>query len=405
MIRALVDFALRRRFLVLAIAILLFIWGAISFHSLPVEAYPDIANNYVNIITQWPGHSAEDIGQQVNVPTEIQMAGIPHLQHLRSTTLAGLSSIMLIFDDASDNNWNRERVVERMGMVSLPPGLVPRLGTDWSPAGQIFFYSIESKNPEIDVMEIKSIEDWTIEKQFKQVPGVVDVSSLGGETREYQIRLDPDKLISYGLSIAQVEQQLANNNTNAGGSFIVAGAQQINVQAVGLFANVQQIENTLIKTQAGTALRVKDIPIVQQGSKIRLGQNGRTIHRVDGKLIDNPDVVDGIALLQKGADSDPTLRGLEAKVRELNDHILPKGVKVVPFLDRSDLIHYTPHTLFHNLPDGMASVVIVLFLFLGNVRGAVIIALTIPFSLLFASICLDLRHIPANLLSLGALDF
>ncbi|MDE1175722.1 MAG: efflux RND transporter permease subunit [Edaphobacter sp.] len=238
MIRALVDFALRSRFLVLAFAILLFAWGAISFHNLPVEAYPDVANNYVNIITQWPGHSAEDIEQQVTVPVEIQMAGIPHLQHLRSTTLAGLSSIMLIFDDESDNNWNRERAVERMGMVSLPAGLVPQLGTDWSPVGQIFFYTIESKNPEIDVMEIKSIEDWTLEKQFKQVPGVVDVTSLGGETREYQIRLDPDKLVSYGLSIAQIEQQLANNNTNAGGSFIVAGAQQINVQAAGLFENV-----------------------------------------------------------------------------------------------------------------------------------------------------------------------
>lgn len=405
MIRALVDFALRSRFIVLAIAVLLFIWGAISFHNLPVEAYPDVANNYVNIITQWPGHSAEDMEQQVTVPTEIQMAGIPHLQHLRSTTLAGLSSVMLIFDDESDNNWNRERVVERMGMVSLPAGLVPQLGTDWSPVGQIFFYTIESRNPAIDVMEIKSIEDWTLEKQFKQVPGVVDVTSLGGETREYQIRLDPDKLVAYGLSIAQVEQQLANNNTNAGGSFIVAGAQQINVQAVGLFANVQQIENTLIKTQAGTALRVKDIATVEQGPKIRLGQNGITIHRVDGKLIDNPNVVEGIVLLQKGADADPTLRGIEAKVRELNDHILPKGVRVVPFLDRSDLIHFTTHTVLHNLTEGLILVVVILFLFLGNVRGAIIVALTIPFSLLFASICLDFRHIPANLLSLGALDF
>ncbi len=405
MIRALVDFALKSRFLVLAIAILLFIWGAISFHNLPVEAYPDVANNYVNIITQWPGHSAEDMEQQVTVPTEIQMAGIPHLMHLRSTTLAGLSSIMLIFDDESNNDWNRERVVERMGMVSLPAGLVPQLGTDWSPAGQIYFYTIVSKNPEIDVMEIKSIEDWTLEKQFKQVPGVVDVSSLGGETKEYQVRLDPDKLVSYGLSIAQVEQQLANNNTNAGGSFIQTGAQQINVQAVGLYADVQQIENTVIKTQAGTALRVKDIAVVEQGPKIRLGQNGRTIRRDDGKLVDDPDVVEGIALLQKGADSDPTLRGIEAKTKELNDHILPKGVKVVPFLDRSDLIHYTTHTVLHNLTEGIILVVIILFLFLGNVRGALIVALTIPFSLLFASICLDLRHIPANLLSLGALDF
>jgi cobalt-zinc-cadmium resistance protein CzcA len=404
-IRALVDFALKSRFLVLAIAILLFIWGAISFHNLPVEAYPDVANNYVNIITQWPGHSAEDMEQQVTVPTEIQMAGIPHLMHLRSTTLAGLSSIMLIFDDESNNDWNRERVVERMGMVSLPAGLVPQLGTDWSPTGQIYFYTIVSKNPEIDVMEIKSIEDWTLEKQFKQVPGVVDVSSLGGETKEYQVRLDPDKLVSYGLSIAQVEQQLANNNTNAGGSFIQTGTQQINVQAVGLYADVQQIENTVIKTQAGAALRVKDIAVVEQGPKIRLGQNGRTIRRDDGKLVDDPDVVEGICLLQKGADSDPTLQGIEAKTKELNDHILPKGVKVVPFLDRSDLIHYTTHTVLHNLTEGIILVVIILFLFLGNVRGALIVALTIPFSLLFAAICLDLRHIPANLLSLGALDF
>ena len=405
MIRSIVDFALRSRFLVLGVALLLFAWGVISFHNLPVEAYPDIANNYVNIITQWPGHSAEDIEQQVTVPTEIQMAGIPHLLHLRSTTLAGLSSIMLIFDDDSDNNWSRERVVERMGMISLPAGLVPQLGTDWSPAGQIFFYTVDSKNPEIDVMEVKAIEDWTLEKQFKQVQGVVDVSSLGGETKEYQIRLDPDKLVSYGLSIAQVEQQLASNNTNAGGSFIVAGAQQVNIQAVGLYANVQQIEETLIKTQAGTALRMKDIAVVEQGPKIRLGQNGRTIRRVDGKLVDNPDVVEGIALLQKGDDADPTLRGIEAKTRELNDHILPKGVKVVPVLDRSDLIHFTTHTVLHNLTEGIILVVIILFLFLGNVRGAVIVALTIPFSLLFASICLDLRHIPANLLSLGALDF
>ena len=405
MIRRVVDFALNNRFLVLGGALLLFVWGVVSFHNLPVEAYPDVANNYVNIITQWPGHSAEDIEQQVTVPTEIQMAGIPQLQHLRSTTLAGLSSIMLIFDDESDNNWNRERVVERMGMVSLPTGLVPQLGTDWSPVGQIYFYTIESKNPNIDVMETKSIEDWTLEKQFKQVSGVVDVSSLGGETKEYQIRLDPDKLVSYGLSIAQVEQQLANNNTNAGGSYIVAGAQQINVQAVGLVANVQDIENTVIKTQAGTPLRVKDIASVEQGPKIRLGQNGRTIRREDGKLLDNQDVVEGILLLQKGEDSDPVLGGIEAKVRELNDRILPKGVKVVPFLDRSDLIHYTTHTVLHNLTEGIVLVVIVLFLFLGNARGALIVALTIPFSLLFASICLDLRHIPANLLSLGALDF
>ena len=405
MIRALVDFALRSRFLILAIAILLFIWGAISFHNLPVDAYPDVADNYVNVITQWPGHSAEDIEKQITVPTEIQMAGIPDLMNVRSFSLAGISSLMMNFNDSSNNNWNRERVLERLGMVTLPAGLVPQLQTDWSPAGQIYWYTIESKNPSIDVMEQKSIEDWTLQKQFKNVPGIVDVASFGGLTKEYQIRLDPDKLVSYGLSIAQIEQQLATNNANAGGSFIVAGAQQINVQAAGLFEDVQQIEETVIKTQAGTALRIKDIAVVEQGPKIRLGQISKTYRAENGKLIDNPDVVEGTVLLQKGGNADPALKGIEAKVKELNDHILPKGVKVVPFLDRSDLIHLTTHTVLHNLTEGIVLVVIILMLFLGNVRGAIIVALTIPFSLLFASICLDLKQIPANLLSLGALDF
>jgi cobalt-zinc-cadmium resistance protein CzcA len=405
MIKGVVDFALQNRFLILAVAILLFVWGAISFHNLPVDAYPDVADNYVNVITQWPGHSAEDIEKQITVPTEIQMAGIPDLKNIRSFSLAGISSLIMNFNDDSENNWNRERVVERLTMVTLPAGLVPQLQTDWSPVGQIYWYTIESTNPNIDVMEQKSIEDWTLAKQFKSVPGIVDVASFGGTTKEYQIRLDPDKLISYGLSIAQIEQQLSNNNTNAGGSFIVAGAQQINVQAAGLYQTVQQIEDTVVKTQAGTALRIKDIAVVDQGPKIRLGQISKTYRAEDGKLIDNPDVVEGAVLLQKGANADPALKGIEEKVKELNSLILPKGVKVVPFLDRSDLIHLTTHTVLHNLTEGIILVVIILMLFLGNVRGAIIVALTIPFSLLFASICLSLKGIPANLLSLGALDF
>jgi cobalt-zinc-cadmium resistance protein CzcA len=405
MIRGLVDFALNNRFMILAAAILLFIWGAISFHNLPVEAYPDVANNYVTIITQWPGRAAEEVEQQVTVPLEIVMAGIPHMQHLRSTSLAGLSSLTLIFDDDSVNDWNREKVLERLSQVTLPAGLTPQMGTDWSPVGQIYWYTLHSTNPAYDNMELKSLEDWTLEKQFKSVPGVVDVSSFGGITREYQVRLDPNKLIAYGLSIGQVEQQLANNNLNAGGSFIEEGQQQINVREVGLYRNVHDIEETLLKTSNGTALRVRDIATVVQGPKIRLGQIGKAIHRLDGKVLDDDDVVEGIVLLQKGDDSDSTLAGIHAKVKELNDQVLPPGVKIIPFLDRSDLLHYTTHTVLHNLTEGIILVVIILFLFLGNVRGALIVSLTIPFALLFASICLDLRHIPANLLSLGALDF
>jgi cobalt-zinc-cadmium resistance protein CzcA len=405
MIRNLVDFALNNRFMVLAAAVILFVWGGISFHNLPVEAYPDVANNYVEVITQWPGRAAEEVEQQVTIPIEIQMAGIPHMQHLRSFSLAGLSDVKMIFDDDSINDWNREKVLERLSQVTLPAGLTPQMGSDWSPVGQIYWYTLHSDNPAYDNMELKTIEDWQMEKQFKSVPGVVDVSSFGGMTREYQVRVDPDKLIAYGLSIGQVEQQLANNNINAGGSFIEEGQQQVNVREVGLYNSVQDIEKTLLKTSNGTALRVRDIAEVMQGPKIRLGQIGKAIHRVDGKVIDDDDVVEGIVLLQKGDDSDSTLVGIHAKVNELNSQILPPGVKIVPFLDRSDLLNYTTHTVLRNLSEGIILVVVILFLFLGNVRGALIVSLTIPFSLLFASICLDLRHIPANLLSLGALDF
>jgi cobalt-zinc-cadmium resistance protein CzcA len=279
------------------------------------------------------------------------------------------------------------------------------MGTDWSPVGQIFWYTLHSDNPEYDLMELKAIEDWTLEKEFKSVPNVVDVASFGGSTKEYQVRIDPDKLVDYGLSIGQVEQQLGNNNMNAGGSFIEQGLQQVNVRSVGLVDHVEDIGKIVLKTQSGTPIRVADIATVEQGPKIRLGQIGKAIHRADGKVIDNEDVIEGIALLRKGADSDQVLKDIHAKVDELNSSILPPGVKVIPFLDRSDLVHYTTHTVLHNLTEGIILVSIILFLFLGNARGALIVALTIPFSLLFAAICLDLRHIPANLLSLGALDF
>jgi len=405
MLRGAVDFALNNRLLIVAIALLLFIWGAISFHQLPVEAYPDVADNYVEIITQWPGISAEQIERQVTVPLENGMNGIPHMVHLRSFSLFGLSDIKLIFDDESDNDWNRERTLERLSQVTLPTGVQPQMGTDWSPVGQIYFFTLHSTNPQFDPMELKSIEDWTVEKNFKAVPNVVDVASFGGPTREYQVRVDPDKLVAYGLSIGEVEQQLTDNNTNGGGSFIEAGLQQINVSEVGLVDRVHDIEQTVLMAKNGTPLRVRDIAVVAQGPKIRLGQFARAIIRKDGKIIDNPDVVSGIVLLRKGADADTALKGIHEKVKELNDLILPPGVKVVPFLDRSDLVHFTTHTVLDNLTKGILLVVVILFLFLGNVRGALIVALTIPFALLFASTCLQLKGIPANLLSLGALDF
>ncbi|MGA8030496.1 MAG: CusA/CzcA family heavy metal efflux RND transporter [Bryobacteraceae bacterium] len=405
MIRWFVDYSLRNRLLVLAVGILLLVWGAISFKNLPVEAYPDVANNYVQVITQWAGRAGEEVEQQVTIPIEVQMAGIPHLANIRSISEFGLSVVTMNFDDESSNDWNRQKVQERLSSVTLPENLQPTIGPDYSPVGQLYWYTLKSTNPQYDLMELKSLEDWEIEKQLKSVPDVIDVSSFGGTTREYQVEVDPNKLISYNLGIGQIEQALSNNNVNAGGSFIQAGEQQVNVREVGLFRDVKDISETVLKTQNGTPVVVRDIAFVTQGPKIRLGQIAKAMPGRNGVIFDTGDTIEGIVLLRKGADGDAMLAALHEKVKYLNEHFLPPGVKIVPFLDRSDLVHFTTHTVLHNLTEGILLVSIILFLFLGNVRSAIIVVLTIPFALLFASTCLDLSHVPANLLSLGALDF
>src|SRR6201984_3022532 len=388
MIASIVDYALNNRFLVLSVAAGLFVWGIVAFKRLPVEAYPDVANVWVQVITQWPGRAAEEVEKQITIAVEILMNGISHLQHVRSSSLAGLSVVNLIFDDDSNNDWDRQKVLERLSSVTVRAGVAGESGTDFSPIGSVYWYTLKSTNPKYDLMEIKSLQDWTVSKYMKAAPDVVDDSSFGGITREYQVRVDPDKLVAYGLSLAQIEQQLTNSNANAGGSFIEEGAQQINVRAVGLVRDVQDIEEVVLKTQKGTPIRIKDVAVVTQGSKIRLGQIGKAIHRADGVVVDDNDVVEGIVFMRKGADTASTMDGIHAAVKKLNDHILPPGVKIVPYLDRDDLVHFTTHTVLHNLADGMVLVVIVLFIFLGNVRGAIIVSFTIPFSLLFAAICL-----------------
>ena len=405
MIRYFVDFALRNRLLVLSLGLLLLIWGVYSFHTLPVEAYPDVADTWVQVITQWPGHAAEEVEQQITVPAEIQLNGVAHLAHLRSVSLFGLSVVTLIFDDEADNLISRAQVLEKLSLVTMPSGVTPQLGPDYSPVGQIYFYTLTSTNPRYDLMELKALEDWELEKELKTVPNVVEVVSFGGTTREYQVQVDPNRLVSYGLGLAQVEQAITANNVNAGGSFIEHADQAFNIRAVGLMTDTRDIGATVVTTRNGTPVRVRDVATVVQGPKIRLGQIGKAVHRTDGRVLDDDDVVEGFVLMRKGAEPDATLEALHRKIDELNDHVLPKGVRIVPHLDRSDLVHHTTRTVLHNLTEGVLLVSIILFLFLGNFRGSLIVAATIPFALLFASICLDLRHIPANLLSLGALDF
>jgi len=417
MIRLLIDFALRNRIFVLSVALVLFVWGVISFRNLPIEAYPDVADTYTQVITQWPGHAAEEVEQQITVPLEVTLNGVPHKTHLRSVSLAGLSVVTIIYDDDISTFNARQEVLDRLQQVTLPANVSANLGPDYSPTGQIMFFTLKSTNPRYDVMELKTLADWFVLNQLKSVPNIVDVNIFGGPTREYQVQLDPGKLVSYGLSLGQVEQALANNNTNAGGGFIERGQQALNVRAVGLMQSTGDIAATVVKTVNGTPVRVRDLAVVVQAPKIRLGQLGKTIRCEaakqadksirceEGTDLDEPDVVEGIVLLRKGAEADATLDLLHAKIKELNGGLLPQGVKLVPHLDRSDLVHYTTHTVLRNLTDGVILVTLILFIFLGNVRSALIVTVTIPFALLFAAILLDLSHIPANLLSLGALDF
>src|SRR5271168_242878 len=410
MIRVMIDFALRNRLMILGGSLVLFVWGIFSFHALPIEAYPDVADTYVQIITQWPGHAAEEVEQQITVPLEVELNGVAHLTHLRSVSLSGLSMITIIYDDDITTFNARQEVLDRLQQVTLPPNVNPGIGPDYSPTGQIMFYTLSSTNPKIDVMELKTLNDWFVVNQLKSVPNIVDVNPFGGPTREYQVQVDAGKLVSYGLSLAQVEQALAANNINAGGGFIERGEQALNVRAVGLMETTDDIAATVVKVQGGTPVRVRDLGKVVQAPKVRLGQLGKAIHKEDGTIIDSNDVVEGIVLLRKGAVAETTLDALHKKIDELNGTnghhgLLPAGVKFVPHLDRSELMKHTTHTVLRNLTDGVLLVTLVLFLFLGNVRSALIVTITIPFSLLFAAILLDLSKIPANLLSLGALDF
>ncbi len=405
MIQKLVDTALRQRFLILILGVLLLVWGGISFYRLPIEAYPDIAPQWVQVITQWPGHAAKQVATQVSVPIETQMYGIRNMTAMRSHTIFGLSVVTMTFNDHSNDLWNREQVLERLSNVTLPHGVKPSLGPDYSPVGQIYWYTLQSTNPHYDLMNLKALQDWVINRHLKSVPGVVGDSSFGGLTREYQVRLNPNKLIEYNLTIGDVERALRANNYNAGGGFFQHGEQMFDVRTLGMVRNTRDIGRIFLKEVNGTPVYVRDIGRVVVGHVVRLGQIGKTVREADGTIVDNNDVVEGIVLLQKGAQTEKTLEGIMAEVHKLNHGMLPPGVKIVPYINRLDLIHYTTRTVLRNLALGLLLVTVILFIFLGNARTALIVAGTIPFSLLFAFTCLDLRHIPANLLSLGALDF
>lgn len=403
MIERIVAFALRERLLVILLTITLIIAGVMAFKQLPIEAYPDVADTWVQIITQWPGHAAEEVERQITVPLEIEMNGIPHHTSLRSVSLFGLSAVTLLFDERTPTFTARQCVLEKLPQVNLPPGLQPTLAPMSSPVGQIFFYVLDS--PLTDIMRLKELNDWVITKLIKQVPGVADVVSFGGTVKQYQVLVNPVALANYALTIPTVVQALSNNNRNAGGGFINQGDQAYNIRGVGVANSVQDLQNVIIAAKAGTPIRVQHVAQVMTGPQPRLGKISLSEHHPDGSCDERNDVVTGIVLSRVGEHDERVLEGLHEKVKEINEKTLPANVTIKPYLDRSKLIHLTTHTVERNMTMGMILVTAVLMFFLGHIRSACIVAVTVPLALLFAAIFLNIKDIPANLLSLGALDF
>ena len=368
--------------------------GFWSLQRLPVDAYPDLSPPMVEIITQWPGHAAEEVERLITVPAEIGMTGIPHASITRSKSLYGLSDIVITFRDGADRLAARQEVFNRIGTISLPSGVTPAVSPLSSPSGLIYRYVLQSvdRSP----MELKTFEDWVIEPAFKAVPGVADDSGFGGGTMQYQVLFDPDKLAGVGLTVQQVETALSNNNSNAGGGFYSQGGQFYYVRGIGRLETLEDIENVVLAVHDGVPTLVKDVGSVVIGIAPRLGEFG--YEKQD-------DAVEGVILLRTGEKTQEVLRGVEAKTRELNEHVLPKDVKVVPFYDRIDLIKFTTEVVEKNLLRGMLLVVVVLIFFLYDFRAGLIVATTIPLALLFAFTCLNIQNVSANLLSIGAIDF
>ena len=393
MITRLIAFALHQRFIILALALLLVTVGIASFYRLPIEAYPDVADVQVDVITIWPGHAAEEVERLITIALEKELNGIAAVTFLRSISNFGVSNIRIVFADGTDNYWARQQVTERIGQADLPADAKPQLGPLSSVIGEVYRYTLESST--MPLYELKAVQDWDLEREFRKVPGVVDVVSWGGGIKQYQITVDPTRLRAYNLTLKQVFDAVAANNSNAGGSYIRDGEYALMVRGVGLLQSTRDIEDIVVTAVKGTPVHVRDIGRVGIGTAIRFGVLGRD---------HNDDLVQGIVLMRKGENPGAVIDGVKKKITELQK-VLPAEVQLKPYYSRDRLVTTTVTTVLRNLIEGAALVVILLTLFLYNLRAALIVALTIPLSLLFAFIFMDLTNIPANLLSLGAIDF
>ncbi|MDM1046319.1 efflux RND transporter permease subunit [Myroides sp. 1354] len=392
-VKNIVAFSLQNTFIVLFGVLLLLFGGIYSYIHTPIEAFPDVTNTRARIITQWPGRSAEEIEKFITLPISKEMNTIPNKAEVRSISLFGLSVVTVIFNDEIDDFYAQQYASNRMGNVNLPEGADFEIEPPSGATGEIFRYIIQSDLP---IKEVTSIQDWVVERELLSVPGVADVVSFGGEEKIFEIQINPTELVNYGLSPLDVYEAVEKSNINVGGDVIQRGDQAYVVRGVGLLDNLEDIENILIEVKGNTPILVKHVAKVEINAKPRLGQVGYQ---------DENDVVQGIVVMLRGENPSAVITKLKAKIDDLNERILPKNVKIVPIIDRTDLVNTTVHTVTKNLIEGVLLVSVIVFIFLYNWRTTFIVATVIPLSFLFAIIMLKIQGLPANLISMGALDF
>ncbi len=394
MIERITSFALRQPFFLILLTALFIAGGVAAFKSLPVEAFPDVTDTQAQVITLFPGRAAEEVEKQVTIPIEIALSGVPHSVRMFSHTQFGLSFVVVTFDDAVDAYFSRQQVIERLRGVDLPPGVSAELGPLATPIGEIYRYRLEGAG--YSPTDLRALQDWVVARQLKTVPGVADVVTYGGLVKQYQVQPDLARMKSYGVTLRQLFDALERGSANAGGSYVEKGEQQYLIRGVGMLKTPDDIGNLVVAERRGTPLLVKDVATVETGAFPRQGISGQD---------DEDDIVTGVALMRKGENPSEVLKALKERVARLNTGVLPEGTRITPIYDRSWLIGATLKTVFKNLLEGAILVTAVLLLFLGNLRAALIVALVIPLSLLATFLGLTIRGIPANLLSLGAMDF
>ena len=406
-LKGIIGFSLKNRYFILFCAVILIVAGVLTYKSMPIEAFPDVTNTEISIITQWPGRSAEEVEKFITIPIEVAMNPVQQKVSLRSTSIFGLSYVKLIFDDNVKDLEARQQVMNLLQNATLPAGIQPAVQPPTGPTGEIFRYTLESKVR--DVRELKTIQDWVIDRQLRSVPGVGDINSFGGKTKAYEIQVDPEKLTSLNITPLDVFNAVQKTNINIGGDMIVQNDQAFVVRGIGLLNDINEIANIVINNTNGVPVLVKDVAQVKISNVPRLGWVARSNGLLDstGKRVitSEPDVVEAIVVMRKGANPTEVVEAVKAKVNKLNNSILPRDVRIVPYYDRSDLIEYATHTVTHNLLEGIILVTLLVSLFMFNWRTTLIVSIIIPLALLFAFICLHLMGMSANLLSLGAVDF